>query len=574
MRKVLFLSLAMLAVSCIAGCFVQSAKAQNQQKPTLYLIGDSTVKNGRGDGSNGQWGWGDAIGLYFDAAKLNVENHALGGTSSRTYYGNETLWGEVVKNLKPGDFVIMQFGHNDGGAVNDNSRARGTLSGIGEETEEIDNMLTGKHEIVHTYGWYIAQFIKETKAKGATPIVCSLIPRNDWDEPFKMRPGGGNYVQWAKAVAEREKVGYIDLSALSVAALQKEGQEVVTGKYYLASDHTHTTGAGAMLNASLIAGAIRTLSGCPLIPFLLDQPSGTFPVKKQLFIVGDSTVANGSGSIVGWGKPIVDMFDSERITVYNKARGGRSSRTFLNEGLWDEIMQDLKAGDFVLIGFGHNDGSAIDDAKARGSLKGTGDETQEVTKADGTKETVHTFGWYMRKYVQDIKAKGATAILFSQIPWQRMQGGKAARVTETYGKWLKEIADSEGVLYIDLNDLLATKYEALGDEGIKPFSYGDGTHTTLEGAIFNAQGMIEGLRAARSPLTSYLSRTAGQQGGQQGGQNRPQGQRPQGQRPQGGFQGGPQGAPQGGFQGQRPQGGFQGGPQGQRPQGQMPQQAR
>ena len=530
----------------VLGLFCQCEKADSQpstqqstRKPTLYLIGDSTVRNGRGDGSNGQWGWGDAIGLYFDAEKLNVENHALGGTSSRTYYTNETLWAEVVKKLQPGDFVIMQFGHNDGGAVNDNSRARGTLSGIGDETEEIDNMLTGKHEVVHTYGWYLAQYIKETKAKGATPIVCSLIPRNDWDEPFKMRPGGGNYARWAREVAEREKVAFIDLSSLSVAALEKEGQEVVTGKYYLASDHTHTTADGAMLNASLVAGAIRDLPGCQLIPFLLDKPSGTFPVKKQLFIVGDSTVAPNSGNIVGWGTPIIAMFDSNRITVYNRARGGRSSRTYLNEGLWDNIMKELKAGDFVLVGFGHNDGSPIDDAKARGSLKGTGDETQDVTKADGTVETVHTFGWYMRKYVQDVKAKGATPILFSQIPWGDMRDGKSARVTETYGKWLKEIADAEGVLYIDLNDMVATKYEELGIDVVRTYFPGDHTHTNLEGATLNAQTMVEGLRAARSPLASYLARPA-QQGGQQGarqGGPRPQGQAGPGQRPQGAPQG-------------------------------------
>src|SRR5438552_10270600 len=85
-------------------------------RPTLFLIGDSTVRNGRGDGSNGQWGWGEPIIDYFDAARINVVNRAVGGLSSRTYL---TLghWSRVMAMLKPGDFVMMQFGHNDNGPL-------------------------------------------------------------------------------------------------------------------------------------------------------------------------------------------------------------------------------------------------------------------------------------------------------------------------------------------------------------------------------------------------------------------------------------------------------------------------
>ena len=129
--------------------------------PTLFLIGDSTVRTGRlGNGENGQWGWGAPIADFFDQTRINVENRAMGGTSSRTYR-TLGLWDEVLADIKPGDFVIMQFGHNDGGALNDDRRARGTIKGAGDETEEIDNLLTGKHEVVHTYGWYIKKYITD-----------------------------------------------------------------------------------------------------------------------------------------------------------------------------------------------------------------------------------------------------------------------------------------------------------------------------------------------------------------------------------------------------------------------------
>ena len=114
---------------------------QAKQKPTVFIIGDSTVKNGQGNGAGGLWGWGDPISQYFDTTRISIENHALGGTSSRTFQ-TKGLWKSALDQVKKGDFVLMQFGHNDGSAINDDSRARGTIKGVGRETEEIDNILT------------------------------------------------------------------------------------------------------------------------------------------------------------------------------------------------------------------------------------------------------------------------------------------------------------------------------------------------------------------------------------------------------------------------------------------------
>src|SRR5262249_38069209 len=163
--------------------------------PTLFLIGDSTVRNGRGDGSNGQWGWGEPLVDYFEAQKINVVNRAVGGLSSRTYL-TQGDWERVLAMLKPGDFVVMQFGHNDSGPLDDPARARGTLKGAGEETREVYNPITKQYEVVHTYGWYLMKFISEARAKGATPIVCSLIPRKIWKEGKIARASDG-YGKWA-----------------------------------------------------------------------------------------------------------------------------------------------------------------------------------------------------------------------------------------------------------------------------------------------------------------------------------------------------------------------------------------
>src|SRR2546427_2880200 len=128
-----FLACLMLSLFCVIAS-AQGAGA-NAKPPTLFLIGDSTVRNGAGDGANKQWGWGEPVAAYFDTAKITVLNRARGGRSSRTFL-TEGLWDQVLSAMKPGDFVLIQFGHNDGGPVNDDSRARGTIKGVGEETEE------------------------------------------------------------------------------------------------------------------------------------------------------------------------------------------------------------------------------------------------------------------------------------------------------------------------------------------------------------------------------------------------------------------------------------------------------
>src|SRR5215471_18998742 len=120
----------------IALLFVSAASpAQtNGAPPTLFLIGDSTVKNGGGKGDGGLWGWGSVIAKYFDTNKITLQNKAIGGRSSRTYL-TEGRWDEVRSQLKPGDFVMMQFGHNDGGELAKGDRPRASLKGNGDESQ-------------------------------------------------------------------------------------------------------------------------------------------------------------------------------------------------------------------------------------------------------------------------------------------------------------------------------------------------------------------------------------------------------------------------------------------------------
>lgn len=228
-----------------------------------------------------------------------------------------------------------------------------------------------------------------------------------------------------------------------------------------------------------------------------------------LFIAGDSTVKSNA-PMSGWGMEIGAFFAPTKINVVNRAIGGRSSRTFQRDGRWDKILADIKAGDFVLVQFGHNDWGALGigaAGKFRSPLPGMGEETQDVTLTDGTKETVHTFGWYMRKYGNDARTKGATAIFCSMVPHKDWQDGKIKRgERDSLVKWTAESARVTGAAFIDLNEIVALQYEKLGPAKVEPFFADKRTHSSPLGAKFNARSVVAGLRTLPGdPLETYLS---------------------------------------------------------------------
>ncbi len=509
--------------------------AQNEisdSKPTLFIVGDSTASNGD------DLGWGSHLAKYFNSEKITVVNRARGGRSSRTFQ-TEGLWDAVLENLKAGDFVLIQFGHNDGGAINDRYRARGSIRSLGDETEEIDNAQTGKHEIVHTFGWYIRKFIADTKTKGATPIVMSLTVRNIWNNG-KVERGSGNYSQWAAEIAKSQDVSFIDLTKIIADQYEFMGQnKVVT---FFPKDHTHTSAEAADLNAALVVSGLKNLKDCPLNdmlsakgqevtpygenvfvkqaqdiltgPWMPDVQPASDPNLPTLFAIGDSTVrtgtlGNGGNGQWGWGAPIADFFDRTKINVENRAWGGTSSRSYQTLGFWEKVLADIKPGDFVIMQFGHNDAGAVNDnSRARGTIKGNGDEMEEIDNMlTGQHEVVHTYGWYIRKYITDIKAKGAMPIVCSPIPRNNWQNGKVARASEDYGKWAAQAAEAENAFFIDLNELIAQHYEAQGQEKVTASYFGprEHTHTNAAGARLNASLVIEGLKGLENcKLCDYL----------------------------------------------------------------------
>ena len=235
----------------------------NPKLPSLFLVGDSTVRNGRADGAGGQWGWGEPLVDFFDTSRINVVNRAIGGRSSRSYI-MENQWAETLAFVKSGDVILFQWGHNDDGPLDDPARARGTIHGVGEESREVDNPILRIHETVYTYGWYLRKYIADTVAKGAIPILCSPIPRKIWKDGKVVR-NAESYAGWARQVAQEQKVDFINLNEIIARRYDALGETAVESLF--ADPHTHTSRRGAELNAEAVVSGLKALPNDPVAKY-------------------------------------------------------------------------------------------------------------------------------------------------------------------------------------------------------------------------------------------------------------------------------------------------------------------
>lgn len=205
-------------------------------------------------------------------------------------------------------------------------------------------------------------------------------------------------------------------------------------------------------------------------------------------------LGKGERGIWGWGSMVDSFFDPAKIQIHNEGRGGRSSRSYIEEGLWAQVVDELQPGDFLIVQFGHNDHGNSESHPDRMSLRGSDDEMQETeSPVTGTKETIHTYGWYLRRYVEDAKAHGATVIICSPIPRNIWEHGKIERGFYGYAEWAADAAKASGAQFIDLNAIVADHCDAIGEEAASKF-FVDFQHTNEAGAKQMARAVADGIR--------------------------------------------------------------------------------
>ena len=211
--------------------------------PRVYLVGDSTMADKPLDLP--ERGWGMALGQFFTAPGT-VHNHAMNGRSSKSFI-DEGRWEKILAELKAGDFVIVQFGHND-------EKIEDPKRGTNPQTTFPDNL---------------RRYLREARAKGASPILATPVCRRKFDAAGKLVPTHGAYPAATRRIAAEEKVPLLELETATATWLQAEGNEA-TKKYFMwieagqfakipegKKDDTHFVAAGATKVASLAVAQIR-----------------------------------------------------------------------------------------------------------------------------------------------------------------------------------------------------------------------------------------------------------------------------------------------------------------------------
>lgn len=171
------------------------------QKTTLYCIGDSTMANKKDPDRNPEHGWAQILQTFFNN-NIVVVNKAVNGRSTKSFI-NEKRWDSIYNKLKKGDYVFIEFGHND-------------------EKIEDSTRYTNPHT---SYRYNLIKFVTESRAKGAVPVLLTSIARRNFNEKGVLIPTHGDYPLETRLVAQEYKVPFIDLEYYTEILEQSYGPE-------------------------------------------------------------------------------------------------------------------------------------------------------------------------------------------------------------------------------------------------------------------------------------------------------------------------------------------------------------
>lgn len=228
-------------------CLISFQAPVISQTTTIYTIGDSTMANKKNPEVNPEYGWGQVLPQFFNE-NVKIDNRAVNGRSTRSFI-DENRWGSIYKHLKKGDYVFIQFGHND-------------------EKENDPKRYTNPHT---TYRQNLIRFVQESREKGAIPVLFSSIVRRNFNEFGTLVDTHGDYPLEARLVALEYEVPFIDLQYLSEKLEESYGVEG-SKKLHLhfepgeidyfkdgKSDDTHLSKLGATEIAKLVIEELKKL---------------------------------------------------------------------------------------------------------------------------------------------------------------------------------------------------------------------------------------------------------------------------------------------------------------------------
>ncbi|ORY38943.1 rhamnogalacturonan acetylesterase, partial [Neocallimastix californiae] len=209
----------------------------------IFIAGDSTGDSSPGYGGK-TVGWGKFLSNY---VSIPVNNYAKSGRSTRTFW-REGRWNTLINGVTEGDYVFIQFGHNDGGGPND-EKERGCVNGTGNETVTV-TLKSGKKEVVHTFSWYLRQMVNQVLAKKAHPIILSQTPRKIFKKGKIEAPG--RFRTDAMNVAKELGIPFIDMYNYIARQYESLGENYLVKNGWFPADYLHTSAKGADFNAKLL----------------------------------------------------------------------------------------------------------------------------------------------------------------------------------------------------------------------------------------------------------------------------------------------------------------------------------
>ena len=229
----------------------------------VHTIGDSTMSDYK-PAATPKRGWGMYLQVFFNQDSIEVNNRGKSGASTRTFYETENLWPSVKRQMKAGDYLIIQFAHNDEKCKGEDVYVQNAkLRAEGKDT------LTDMRgtEPNTTYTQYLRKFINEAREMGVKPILMSPICRAYFKDGKINEEGRHNltsermnelknegdkdYVRCMREVAEEMQVPFLDMTERTREMYESEGQEICMKRYFNCGDKTHTGQEGGMLNAHL-----------------------------------------------------------------------------------------------------------------------------------------------------------------------------------------------------------------------------------------------------------------------------------------------------------------------------------
>jgi pectin methylesterase-like acyl-CoA thioesterase/lysophospholipase L1-like esterase len=596
----------------------------------IYLAGDSTVKDYstkgmyNGGKSQSEGSWGEYLQDYFDSDVVNVVNYANGGRSSRNFI-NEGSLDKIAANIKKGDYLFIQFGHND--CANEIGYREDRYVPLGQpDANGIFPVTAGtkvatptslqdrygdtfySYDCGGTYKWYLLQYINVAREAGATPVLVTPVARLYFTAEGKIRPhhdatdktdtyagsyvpenSYNSYVEAVKQLASEEDVMLIDEFQLTKDLYEEtyandpnaaNGVSKTASKLLCSGDSTHSSKLGGLVSAGLMAEEIQnrnlniskyvkaptktsgvkangdveftvnkdgvidtedvllktytqdmfttittkaeelknntetpetpTEPETPAEPETPTEEADTTP--HTLWVVGDSTVSSFNDAYYypryGYGTQLYKYLTSN-ITVQNLALSGRSSKSYVNDKEYQTLINGMQEGDYLVIGFGHND----EKAEADRYTNPNGDYTTEGSFANSLYEN----------YIKIAQEKGVTVILCTPVVRRTATGtwsNSNLHITSTSGEYaggdyaqaIKNLGKDLGITVVDMTTLTKNLYDELGaSETLYLHAWNsssessvDNTHANIYGATYWAYLLTQAVKETDNSLAKYI----------------------------------------------------------------------